>query len=305
MKKPNFFIAGAPKCGTTSLAHWLGEHPQIFMSTPKEPDFYCTDLNKSKVKDKAEYESLFQEATDEHIAVGEASTLYLYSNVAIKNLLNDNLNAKIIICLRNPAEMACSLHGQAVFGGSENIQDFEKAWRAQWQRVKGENIPMSAPEPSLLLYGAVCCLGSQLERLYETVPKEQVQIVFLDDLKKNPQDVYKIILEFLAVPNDGRKTFPALNKAARRRFPRLNRGIKTLRLLNKKNGVLRSGIGIASYLDTVNRAPAKKHYLSDTMKKELVDYFTPEVEKIEELTGRHLYCWKDEFDLNRDYISSR
>lgn len=53
MIKPNFFIVGAPKCGTTSLAHWLAGHPQVFMSPVKEPHFFNTDyqryLNSLKV----------------------------------------------------------------------------------------------------------------------------------------------------------------------------------------------------------------------------------------------------------------
>lgn len=48
-RKPNFFIIGAPKCGTTSLAHYLGEHPDIFMSYPKEPFYFCPDVIRTKV----------------------------------------------------------------------------------------------------------------------------------------------------------------------------------------------------------------------------------------------------------------
>ena len=48
MKKPNLFIVGKPKCGTTTLSSFLKHHPEIFMSTPKEPNYFCTDFHKEK-----------------------------------------------------------------------------------------------------------------------------------------------------------------------------------------------------------------------------------------------------------------
>ena len=44
MKKPNFIIAGFPKCGTTSLYHYLNEHPQIFMPNQKELHFFTFEI---------------------------------------------------------------------------------------------------------------------------------------------------------------------------------------------------------------------------------------------------------------------
>ena len=65
MKRPNFFILGAPKCGTTSMAAWLSEHPNIFMSPIKEPFFFCTDLIPGHPRRIIGYEGLFSAATSE------------------------------------------------------------------------------------------------------------------------------------------------------------------------------------------------------------------------------------------------
>src|SRR5579871_6019552 len=59
--KPNFFIIGAPKCATTSMAAWLAAHPYIFMSPKKEPHFFNTD-ERQEVSDLEEYMRLFQDA---------------------------------------------------------------------------------------------------------------------------------------------------------------------------------------------------------------------------------------------------
>ena len=49
-QKPDFFIVGAPKCGTTSLYYYLRQHPQIFMPDYKEPHYFGKDLNKRSDK---------------------------------------------------------------------------------------------------------------------------------------------------------------------------------------------------------------------------------------------------------------
>jgi len=86
MKKPNFFIIGALGCGTASLATWLSEHPNACMAPGKEPFSYYSDLNMALISDPAEYYCLFKKAGDQYVTVGEASTLYLYSQVAVPRI---------------------------------------------------------------------------------------------------------------------------------------------------------------------------------------------------------------------------
>ena len=85
-RKPNFFILGAPKCATTSLANWLREHPHIFVPTRKEPEFFNTDDEPHKhggIANLDAYEALFRDACEKHLAVGEGSVWYLSSSTAI------------------------------------------------------------------------------------------------------------------------------------------------------------------------------------------------------------------------------
>ena len=79
---PDFVIAGAPKCGTTSLWNYLRAHPAVFMAANKEPNYFCSDLPAERVASLAEYEALFSTAPP-HALTGEASVFYLYSEVAI------------------------------------------------------------------------------------------------------------------------------------------------------------------------------------------------------------------------------
>ena len=120
MKRPNFIIAGFPKCGTTSLFHYLKQHPDIFMPNQKELHFFTQaqifKLNKgpkdkvvkqSHIKSEKEYLELFKSVKDE-IAVGDASPSYINypENFGmIKQYLND---PKVILIVRDPIDRAYS-----------------------------------------------------------------------------------------------------------------------------------------------------------------------------------------------------
>ena len=72
--RPNFFIVGAPKCGTTALSHYLRQHPRIFFSLPKEPHYFATDLPRYRmVTHEPAYLEYFRGAGPQHTAVGEGS----------------------------------------------------------------------------------------------------------------------------------------------------------------------------------------------------------------------------------------
>src|SRR5919106_4688265 len=107
---PDFFIVGAPKCGTTSLASYLDAHPQIFMSPVKEPKYFFFDAPELRVIDRLEsYQRLFARAEPDQLC-GEASTAYLFSKAAVPAILEANPAAKIIAMVRNPLEMVVSYH---------------------------------------------------------------------------------------------------------------------------------------------------------------------------------------------------
>ena len=171
MKKPNFFILGAPKCGTTSLAAWLAEHPNVFMSPVKEPNFFNTGITKYLKYSPEAYQQLFTKADLQHLRVGEASTHYLLSKDAVPNILNYVENpseVKFIVAIRNPVEMAVSWHGQMLRDGQEVVKDFATAWHLQETRAKGLSLPAFS-EQARLLYGPLCLLGKQLEQLFRVL----------------------------------------------------------------------------------------------------------------------------------------
>ncbi len=289
MKRPNFFIIGAPKCGTTSLARWLTAHPRIYFSPIKEPNFFNSE-GPNHLTTLTDYEALFANANETHLAVGEASTHYLFSQTAVPRILDYMPEARFIVCIRNPIEMAPSLHAERVWQRKETVGDFERAWRLQAARQEGRHIPLTAKEhPHVLQYGAYCRLGAQIERLYTLVPRERVCVVVLDDMARHPREVYQRVLAFLGVPDDGRTSFPVHNQRKQVRSVAMNMLIHTLGKMKRQLGFI-PDIGLGRLLVHVNRAPAPKH-LSPALRAELCDYFRDDILLLQRLLDRDLTHW--------------
>ena len=287
MSDPNFFIIGAPKCGTTSLAAWLGEHPQVFMPERKELHFFNTDHQSNMSSEKAHYETLFTPAGEEHIAVGEASVWYLYSTVAVPNIENTYPGSRHIVCLRNPVEMAYSLHNQMLVNGNESVTDFKEAWKLSGERLAGRRLPRFGREPSHLAYDKVCSLGAQYERLLSRVDVNRVLPVIMEDVKADARGQYLRVIEFLGLNDDGRVDFPVFNRAKERRSVLLRKMVIMVGDVKRSLGI-QSGLGLLNRIDRTNVRYRKRPPLPDDIRQELQEYFRDDVAKLGRLLGRDL-----------------
>jgi len=296
MKKPNFFIIGAPKCGTTSLAVWLSKHPNIYMSPLKEPHFFNTDLKYNNVSNPRGYWLLFDGVTNEHKAVGEASVFYLFSRVAVPYIEREMPGSKYIVMVRNPVDMAYSLHEQQLVAGNEHIKDFAQAWRLSEKRAKGQEVTRWCREPRLLDYKSVCRLGEQVERLFNIVPRERVLVLVLDDVKENPRREYLKMLDFLGVPDDGRTEFPVYNPAKERRWPWLRRAVLAMgrasRSVKEVLGIPTVwGTGILNSIDKLNIRYRPRPPMPPELRAEITEYFKADVSTLSHLLNRDLSTW--------------
>lgn len=290
---PNFFIVGAPKCGTTSLATWLDEHSQIFMSPRKEPYFYSSDIkNPNAVRSRAAYERLFKDAERKHLAVGEASTDYMYSRIAIPQILKEIPNAKFIVSLRNPVDMAYSLYRQRVKSGDENLKNFREAWDLLDKRKEGCALPPFTSSADLLLYDLTCMLGEQLERLYDNAPKDQILVILLEDIKSNPRKCYENILNFLEVPDDGRLCFPVLNSAVEPKFWVLSEIIGIGNRVKDRLGLPPLNKTLSQWIINAITKESERKTMDPNMREELLAHFEPEICRVESLLGRDLSGWR-------------
>lgn len=294
MKPPNFFIIGAPKCGTTALSEYLRAHPQVFFSEPKEPHFFNEDFANRHTTTWDDYLAYFADANEAHHAVGEGSVFYLRSQVAVPNILSFTPDARLVVMLRNPVTMAPSLHSETVLSFGESERDFIKAWRLQEQRQRGEAIPKLCREPKLLLYGEMCRLGEQMERLYQHVSPEQVKVIFFDDFVADTSAVYRNVLAFLGLEPTPRQHFERVNTNKTQRSALfdtlaeyLGRGV----LAVKRRLNITGHLGLVSKLKTLNTVRTEREPLPPAFIAELKDYFRDDIAQLAELTGRDLSHW--------------
>jgi ribosomal protein S17E len=293
MRKPNFFIVGAPKCGTTAMYTYLKQHPDIFMPEAKEPCFFGKDLTYRIPRiTRRQYLDLFRKAGSER-AVGEASTSYLYSREAAREIYDFNPLSRIIIMLRNPVDVLYSYHSQLLYLGSEEIQDFEHALEAEKDRKQGRRIPRGSRSLFSLLYKERVRFTEQVGRYLEVFGQENVHVILFDEFIGDTARIFRETLEFLGVDGKFKTRFGIVNPNTRvksRLFRNVIRGYPTRliarHLLPAK--IRKKGFDLLSRWNTVidDRPP-----LDSLLRKRLEQEFAPEVISLSELIGRDLRHW--------------
>ena len=301
MKKVDFFIVGAPKCGTTSLAQYLAVHPQVFFSKNKEPYFFSNDLPSWQFeKSLEEYEKYnFNGFEDEGLVYGEGSTWYLYSDNAIKNIYEYNSSAKILLLLRNPAEMLHSLFEFRKYGGAEFDKPFSVVWGYNSLRKKGRKIPFQwKNENKLLFYDEIAKYGNQLENILNYFDERQVKVIFFEDFIKDTSGVYEEVLEFLCLKKNEGVDFKVHNEGGH------NKTFRILRVIWKSifrifpytvYEKFRKKINIGSLEPFLMKigivGKGKSSELPYDLKVEILKCYFEDIKKLEKITKSDLKEW--------------
>jgi hypothetical protein len=303
VKRPSFFISGAPRCGTTALYTYLSMHPRIFMSEVKELNYFATDFpNVQKITFRSidDYHRVFSKANEQHLAVGEASPFYLFSKVAFQKMHSYNPAARVILTLRHPVDFVESYHQLNLSLLREDEPDLSKAWDLQALRKDGKNIPKSSRQAELLLYGELGQFGKYVEKLFGIFPRNQVKIFLFDDFRANPRNVYEDTLAFLGVPSDGREEFPPINANFE------NRSAFLAQLFHPPQPVYRAFMKFVSVfgasfmknvsivynrLERLNTTRTPRLAMDAPLRARLLNHFTPDIEKLSGLIGRDLSMW--------------
>jgi len=298
MRKPDFFIVGAPKCGTTAMYDYLKQHPEIFMPRIKELNFWGQDLTFrfGRIK-KDEYLSLFREVRNEK-RVGEVCIWSLYSTSAPFEIKDFSPSAKIIIMLRNPIEMIYALHSQFLYDGHEDIEKFKDALEAEEDRKRRLRIPNGCQVVEGLFYREVPKFSVQVRRYFDVFGRDNVHIIIFDDFKANTPRVYKNTLRFLGVDDSFKPEFKVINPNKVVRSKALREFIHDPSPMARKMGKylipkpLRQQI--IKGLQRINTKHVPRPPMDPELRRQLQEEFKPEVEKLSELLGRDLTYWVKE-----------
>lgn len=292
--RPNFFIVGAQKAGTTSLYSYLKQHPQIFMPERiKEPCYFRGDPRSfepgpPQLEKEAFYYDLFKDAKG-YKAIGEASVDYLYySRKSSLNIKQYDPQAKIIIVLRNPVDRAYSNYIWALKEGKESIWNFREGLDLEQER-KDRGVGPVWHYKSKGFYAA------QVGDFLEAFGTDQVKIFLFEDLKKDNAAVCRALFEFLEVDPFEPNTSIHHNVSGVARIPALQR------LLNRPTGLLKAGYLLPAGMRKKLRATVKNLNTNTDRKKwpqmeredaaYLLDLYKSDILELQEIVGRDLTPW--------------
>lgn len=295
MRKPDFFLVGAPKCGTTAMHEFLRQHPEIYLPAKKEIHFFGTDLYSPHYsRDRERYLELFAGATEEK-RVGEASVWYLYSKLASREIKEFSPEASIVIMLRNPVDMAYSLHGHRLYINSEDIEDFGEALEAEADRKKGLRLPANPYPVAGLFYREVARYADQVKRYLDTFGKEHVQIILYDDFKADPAEVCQHVFSFLNVHAPFPVETSVINASKRIRNRRLANLLDPPPTIVSKVGRMFTSAErrrqIYQGVRELNTEHAPRKPLPASLRRQLQEDFAPDVARLSEMLGRDLSHW--------------
>jgi hypothetical protein len=205
--RPNLFIVGAPRSGTTSLHSLLAQHPEAFMSAAKEPHFFASDVNRRYEEHAGRRITSLYRTLDEYLALfagserakvrGESSVYYLYSDAAADAIQAFDPRAKIVVMLREPVSFLHSLHGRLRSMADETCADFERALALEPERRAGRELPRSVRLPELLHYSRYTRFAEGIERYVARFGRERVHVILFDDYQSDRRRVWDELLAFL------------------------------------------------------------------------------------------------------------
>lgn len=302
-KPPDFVIVGAVKCGTTSVHEYLDEHPSVFMSSPKETNFFsflavgrrnAYDWSNvawdatARIESAEQFCALFAGARPDQLC-GESSPGYVLEPRVPAVLREWNPGVRVVMVFRDPAERAWSDFLHHLRDGTEPLplERFTEAFADSNRRI-ADNWAMHC------VYEIKGCYGTQLAHWLTIFPREQIGVFFYDDLRRDPRAFMRSLYAFIGVdPSFEPDTGQHYNVTGVPRSRWLHRLVymphpakRLFRWLLPP--AVRRRLRYRLMQRNLQAPPA----LPDDIRRQLARHYLPEVEKLEALTGRDLSAWK-------------
>ena len=189
-----FLVAGVMKSGTTTLYGYLTTHPNISMSIPKELHFFDNDGLDWKHPNYSLYEAKKRTGSHDRLR-GEASPKYICWPNAFQRIKEYNHQMKIILIFRDPVKRAWS-HYNVLFNEGKRNESF--ASLIQENQSELNNASLAGPNSSCNLVKRGF-YGIQLQQLLSVFPRNQILLLLLENMEKDPDGVLRKISEFLEI----------------------------------------------------------------------------------------------------------
>lgn len=289
-KKPNFFIVGAAKAGTTSLAKYLSEHPDIFIPPEKEPRFFVRDIllsvtdedpMKQDILDSSilDEETYFKTYDVKESLAGDASVHYLYHyESVIPKILETVGDVPIIIMIRHPVDRLISHY----------------SFLPQCKKSIAEEIADEArkKESGFNSFWFIKSLGFYHEAISAYQRSfSQVKVIVFEDFTNNTEECYMDTLKFLGVRDKALSTYHIHNRTVK--------PTKILRILSIiKITVLARRLIPRPWYEKLKKLFSDKLYkpdkttVIDSLKEEILEYYNEDIDKLQRMKGIDIASWR-------------
>jgi hypothetical protein len=311
-KLPNFILAGAGESGSTSLYGYLKQHPQIYLSPVKEPNFFAAaDIaslpdfkplvegelssllagierqdslpHQISITTWQDYLRLFQNVRGE-VAIGEASVMYLWFPSAAPALHRTLPRTKLIFVLRDPAERLHTLYLRTLRTGQRATF---RNWVLQAMQTKPDRRFVRHRHPIPLDCGLY---ATQLQPFFELFPREQIRIHLYEDYRSDPRAVLRDLFGFLGVNNAAPLDLShRRNETVVPRFPTLDR--LRHRFLGNTSLTSRLPDAFSQTLRAIYNRRRGEFALAAEDRRLVTDYYRDEILRAGDLIGRDLSAW--------------
>ena len=307
MAPPDFLIIGAPKAGSTALHAALAAHPQLFLTSPKEPKFFLCDgvppdpagqrgpgdahSAREWVWRPDAYHRLFDPAPPGTLR-GESTPFYLWDRQSHRRIQAAVPEVKLVAVVRDPVERAYSNWAHLWCDGLENEADFLAATTLEPQRVAAGYAPFWR-------YLEIGRYGEQLAHLRSLFPAEQVHVVRYRQLIDRPAQTLDEICGFLGVRQGLVSGVPRSNVSTWVPDTRVNRALQR---------AVRAGAAVGAHLPprvwraaekgvvlpVLHRGSDRRPPLDPEVRRELVGRFADDIAVLSSLTGEFYQDWLDD-----------
>ena len=291
MNRPNLFLIGAPKCGTTALAYSLSQHPNIYLPKQKEPRYFDRkifyDFSSDYItKTLDEYLKYYNNPQAyKAIYKMDASVFNLYKAKEIQEIIEFSPNAKFIVLLRDPVEASLSMFYQRLSyietSMREVCEDFNKCWSMLEKRRNNQGYPKGCRNKFLFRYDLLYSYENYLPQLIDILG-DQLFIGFYEDYKNEPKNFFDQLFDFLDI-----QPIPVENKKYNKsKIVSQNIFLRSLKLIAHKSFTVRKYLGLTGKINLEKNIVSK---FKKDIKKDIVidqkvyDFFEPTYKYIEKL----------------------
>jgi len=280
MTRPNFIIGGVNKAGTSSVFAYLNSHPDVCGSSRKEVNFFRAKKADSSMPSLDAYEAFFRDCSPEKKIIFEASPLYLQRGAPVaRQILDMNPDVRLLFVLREPASRMYSFYNFRAASNKFNldITFSEYVDKCFAYTLKGEPasiLGLTSKQLSCLETGRY---ARYLREFLEVVPRKQIRVMFLENLKASPQKFMRELCVYLGI--DGayysdfefrkvNETIDTKSKQMHKLALRLNNQLETF--FHRRPALKARLVGIYKHL---NRKPRKSDPVPESVQERLREFY--------------------------------